>query len=100
MVYVKVQNLSSIAGDADRPSINFMIITPTFIYTGGHRWWLLADTETKTDWRSDGRTGVKSGLQFGRAISSTFGIWGKPERWWGPNQDGQWNLKFGLVWFR
>jgi hypothetical protein len=60
----------------------------------------MLDTETKTNWNDDNRTGVKSGVQFGRAFSGRFGAWVKPEVWWGPNQSGQWNFKVGLVWHR
>ena len=64
------------------------------------RWWVLADSEMRTNWLLDGRTDLKSGLQVGRHLSGRFAVWVKPERWWGPNQSGQWNLKFGLVWHR
>ena len=64
------------------------------------QWWVMLDTETKTNWEDDGRTGVKSGVQVGRAFRGRFGLWVKPEVWWGPNQSGQWNLKVGLVWHR
>jgi hypothetical protein len=99
MFLVKVQDFKSIAGDSERPSINFLLITPTFIHTVGQRWWLLADSETKTIWHAD-YTGIKSGVQVGRNLPGRFAVWVKPELWWGPKDDGQWNLKFGLVWYR
>jgi hypothetical protein len=97
---VKVQNLTSVAGDTARPDINHLLITPTFIHAVGTGWWTLVDTETKTKWTEDGRTGVKSGWQVGRIISPGVGFWVKPEVWWGANRDGRWNLKFGLVWYQ
>ena len=97
---VKVQNLTSIAGDSTRPAVNFLLVTPTLIRAFGRGWWVLADTETKTDWRRDRRTGVKSGIQLGHVVSRGLGLWIKPEVWWGPNQDGNWNLKTGIVWYR
>jgi hypothetical protein len=100
MFYVKTQNFTSIAGDPARPDVNFLLITPTVIQRVGRASWILADTETKTDWRRDRRTGVKSGLQFGHVIAAGVGLWIKPEVWWGPNQDGRWNLKTGVVWYR
>jgi hypothetical protein len=99
LLFIKLQNLSSIGGDSTRPDVNFLLITPTFLYGFKPRWWLLADTETRTNWLLDGRTGVKSGLQVGHVFAPQFGAWVKPEMWWGPNQNG-WNLKFGLVWYR
>ncbi len=100
LLFVKLQNLSSIGGDSARPDLNFLLITPTVIFRWQTRWWVLADSETKTDWLLDNRTGVKSGLQLGRILAPQFAAWIKPELWWGPNQSGRWNLKFGLVWFR
>jgi hypothetical protein len=100
MFLVRVQNSTTMGSDAERRGFNLLIVAPTFIHSVGNRFWLLADTETRTDWRRDERTSVKSGVQVGRAIAGRIGIWAKPEVWWGPNQDGLWNLKFGIVWYR
>jgi len=77
-----------------------MLITPTFIRSFGRSSWILVDSETKTDWRRDARTGVKSGVQWGSIVGRGVGLWVKPEVWWGGNRDGQWNLKTGIVWYR
>jgi hypothetical protein len=100
MLLVLVQNFSSIAGDASRPNINFLQITPTFVQAVARGWWILADSRIKTDWRRDGRTGVRSGLQIGRNFPGKLAVWVKPEAWWGPNRDGRWNLTSGFVWYR
>jgi len=100
LAFVKVQDFISIAGDEDRAETHFLLITPTLIRSIGRSSWVLIDSETKTDWRRDGRTGVKSGLQWGRIVKRGLGLWVKPEVWWGPNRDGQWNLKTGIVWYR
>jgi hypothetical protein len=100
LAYLKLQNFISVAGDDGRPSANYLLVTPTFIRAVGRVWWVLADAETKTNWREDGRTGVKSGLQVGRRIAPGVGLWLKPEVWWGPNREGTWNLKVGLVWYQ
>lgn len=100
LVFVKFQNFVSVAGDDSRADLNFFLVTPMVLRTFQERWWVLADTETKTDWRRDGRTGVKSGLQIGHAIAEGVGVWAKPEVWWGANRDGRWNLKIGIVWHR
>lgn len=94
---VKVQNFVSFAGDDTRPDVNFLLIAPTLITAVGRGWWILLDTETKSDWRVDGRTGVKSGFQVGRRLKRSLGLWVKPEVWWGPNRDGDWNIKFGVI---
>jgi len=100
LMFVKVQNFVSIAGDEARPDFNYLLITPIWLRSIKRHWWVMLDTETKTNWEDDNRTGVKSGVQVGRAFGGRFGVWVKPEVWWGPNQSGQWNLKVGLVWHR
>jgi hypothetical protein len=100
LFFVKLQNFTSVGGDDSRPDVNYFLVTPTFIRAVGSAWWVLADTETKTNWRADGRTGVKSGLQVGRRIATGVALWVKPEVWWGANRDGTWNLKIGLVWYQ
>ncbi|HTI36077.1 MAG TPA: hypothetical protein VL484_00850 [Vicinamibacterales bacterium] len=99
LFYVKAQDFVSVAGDASRPDINFLLITPTWITRAGRRSWVLVDTETKSDWQRNGRTSIKSGVQFG-AIWRGVGVWVKPEVPWGPNRDGLWTIKTGLVWYR
>ena len=100
MAFVKVQDSVSIAGDAARPDIHFLLVTPTLIHAVGRSAWVLVDSETKTDWRQDRRTGVKSGFQFGRVLPNGIALWVKPEAWWGHDRGGQWNVKTGIVWYR
>jgi hypothetical protein len=100
MTYVKFQDFVSVAGDAKRPDFHFLLITPTIIRTLGRSSWVLIDSEWNTDWRRDGRTSAKSGVQFGRVLPTGVGLWVKPEVWWGDNRGGTWNLKTGLVWYR
>jgi hypothetical protein len=97
---IKFQNFSSFAGDAQRPSYNFFLLTPTYVHTLSPRWWVLLDGETKTDWERNNTTSVRGGVQIGRTYGSRFSVWVKPEATWNPDQDNQWNLKFGLVWYR
>ena len=100
MFFVKVQNFTSVAGSASRADVNYLLVTPTFVSGVRRDWWMLADSETRTDWMLDGRTGIKSGLQIGRRVARNVGLWIKPEVWWGPNRSGRWNLKFGIVWYQ
>jgi hypothetical protein len=100
MFFIRLQNATSIGDDDRRPDINVFVVAPTFLHSLGSGWWTLLDAETMTDWRRGRRTSVKSGVQIGRAVGASLGIWVKPELWWGPNQDGRFNLKFGVVWYR
>jgi hypothetical protein len=100
LFFVKVQNFTSVAGGDGRADLNYLLVTPTFIHVVQPRWWVLVDSEAKTKWNDGNRTGVKSGFQLGHRVATRLGVWVKPEVWWGPNRDGQWNLKFGAVWYR
>jgi len=100
MLFVKFQDVVSVAGDEARPDAHFLLITPTLIHKLTRRSWVLLDSESLTDWRQDGRTGIKSGVQLGYLLPQGIGLWIKPEIWWGPHQSGEWNLKTGLVWYR
>jgi hypothetical protein len=100
MVFVKLQDFIDIAGGEHRPPVHFFLLSPTIVRVFKRHWWLLADSEARIDWTRNGRTGVKSGMQFGRAIAPGIGVWAKPEVWWGPNRDGLWNVKLGIVWYR
>lgn len=98
--YVKLQNFLSVGGDDGRAPVNYLLLTPTLIRAIGSGWWVLVDTETKTNWREDRQTGVKSGLQVGRRIATGVGLWVKPEVWWGAHREGTWNIKVGVVWYQ
>jgi hypothetical protein len=100
LAYVKLQNFTSLGSDGNRPDVNYLLVTPTLIRAMGQDWWLLADTETKTNWRAGQQTGVKSGLQIGRRIDTGVALWVKPEVWWGAHRDGTWNVKVGVVWYQ
>ena len=99
MFFIKVQHLRAIAGDASRPDPGTLLVTPTFVHVIVAGWWVTADSESRTSTRAGGRTDLRSGVQLGRIMAPGVGVWIKPEVWWGPNQDGRWNLKFGLVWY-
>lgn len=100
LAFVKAQYLDSVAGDSSRPEVRRLLVTPVVIHTIGRRWWILADSETNTNHLRDNRTDLKSGVQVGHVFTRGFGLWIKPEWWWGPNTTGSWNLKFGMVWYR
>jgi hypothetical protein len=96
---VKFQDFISFAGDSDRDDIHYFVFTPALYWRLGNKYWMVADSETQTVWKTD-RTSVKSGLLFGRVLSKRFAFWVKPEIPWGPNRQGDWNLEFTLLWVK
>jgi len=97
---VKFQSVHSFAGSDTRPDTNVLLVTPTLLHRVKQRWWFLLDTEVKIDWEQDGRTSFLSGVQVGHMFSRSFGLWVKPEVYWGSNRQGDWNLKLTMIWFR
>ena len=100
LALVRVQNFVSIAGDRERPDANVLFVQPMLLHTLGRSSWVMIDTESRTDWQRDGRTSLKSGVQYGLVLKNGLGLWVKPEVGWGPNRDNLWNVKTGFVWYR
>jgi hypothetical protein len=96
---VKAQDFFSFSGDDKRPNIHFLLTTPTLLYRLTPRWWILVDTESKTNWERDNRTSFRSGVQVGRIFRRRFAVWIKPEVPWGGNREGDWALKVALVFY-
>lgn len=98
--YVKVQDFISVAGVGDRQEIHFLLITPTFTYRPARRWWVLADLDSRTNWKNDNRTDFRVGFQVGRVISRRFGLAVKPEIPLGGTRPGDWTLKVSGIWYQ
>jgi hypothetical protein len=97
---VKFQQFVSFAGDRDRPDSTFLLTTPQLLYRFRRRWWLLADTEMKTDWERDNHASFRSGFGIGRIVSSRYGLLIKPEVPWGGHREGDWTLRISLTRYR
>jgi hypothetical protein len=97
LALVKIQDYVSVAGDEARADIHAMTVTPTLLRSLGQRGFMLLDTESRTDWRDDGRTSWRSGVQMGRVINPGWGFWVKVEVPWGEHRMGDWTLRTSLV---
>ncbi|MBS2028572.1 MAG: hypothetical protein JST54_11765 [Deltaproteobacteria bacterium] len=93
LAYLKVQDFISVAGHADRPGIDYLLVTPTLFYWLSSSIFVLGDTEANTDWKAGARTSLRSGLQVGSMFTRRMGMWIKGEVPWGPNREGLWTLK-------
>jgi hypothetical protein len=91
--FIKFQNFFSVAGEDDRPDLNYFLVTPTILRRISRSWWVVVDSESKTDWKRDNMTSFKSGFQIGKMMSPRFGVWVKPEIPWGQNRLGDWTVK-------
>lgn len=93
LLFVKVQDYISFAGQSDRADLHYMTVTPTYIMRMSSKWWIGADTEGKANWEDSNRWSFKSGVFILRLWTRTFGTWIKPEFPWGPNREGDFNIK-------
>src|SRR5258705_8681530 len=96
--FIKLQDYVSVAGDDNRPDINYFLVTPTLLYRVSRTFWIVADSESKTDWKRDDMTSNKSGFLFGKMLTPRLGMTVKTEVPWGPDRLGDWTVK--LVAFR
>ena len=94
---IRFQNYFSVAGKRSRPDVNYLVVDPKLIRRLSRKWWILADTEFKWDWKSRRGSGI-SGVQFGRMLKKRIGVWIEPEVPWGPGRLGDFTLK--LTFFR
>ena len=97
---VKLQNFVSFAGAGSRPDVNYLLTTPTVFYRFHRRWWVLLDTEAKTNWERDHRVSFRSGIQVGHAVSPRIALFVKNEAPWGEHREGDWALKVGMIVYR
>jgi hypothetical protein len=98
LFFVKVQDYISFAGQSDRADIHYMTVQPFVAVKLSDRWWVGADTEVKINWERDNQESCKSGVILLRMWTKSFGTWVKPEIPWGPNREGDWNLKASFFW--
>ena len=98
--FVKVQEFESFAGPSSRPDVSFLLITPTYLTRVGQRYWVLVDSESRTDWTRGDVTSFKSGLLVGTMFSPRLGLSIKAEVPWGNHRLGEWTLKATLFWTR
>ncbi len=95
LLLVRFQNYVSVAGKNSRPDVNYLVADPLLVHRLNRKWWILADTEFKWDWKRKQGSAI-SGVQLGRMISGKFGFWVKPEVPWGPGRQGDYTFKFTL----
>ncbi len=93
LFFIKVQDYVSFAGQSDRADIHYMTVTPTYIVRLSSKWWVGADTEGKANWENSDKWSFKSGVYILRLWTRSFGTWVKPEIPWGPNREGDFNIK-------
>jgi len=97
---LKLQDYISVAGDDDRADVHYFGATPTLVLIIKRRFWILLDTETKTDFEASADTSFKSSFQFGSMLTRWLGAWIRPEVPWGPHRVGDFYLKMSVFYVR
>ena len=90
----KMQDYISVAGDSARPHLHYFTATPLLVWRLRSKpYWFQFDGESKTNLVADGHTGYKAGIIFGRMFKRHFGVWVKPEVYWGRYRDADFAIK-------
>ncbi|MBI3483828.1 MAG: hypothetical protein HY012_01570 [Acidobacteria bacterium] len=98
--FVRLHQFSSFAGNGNRTDVNYLLVAPTLLYRFHRRWWVLVDTEIKTDWEFDNRRAYRSGFEIGHVVNPRFALAVRSEIPWGKNREGDWTLKIILTRYR
>jgi hypothetical protein len=91
--YVKIQDWFSFAGQSNRSTVHYFIVTGLFLRRFARQWWTLLDAESRTDWLDDGKTWYKFGAQIGWMPTHRVGVWLKGEIPFGPYRPSDWIVK-------
>jgi hypothetical protein len=98
--FLKAQEVVSVAGAGDRPDIHYLLVTPALLYRPARRWWLLADIESRSNWKNNNLTDFRAGVQVGRVIGGRLGLAVKPEVPFGGTKLGDWSVHFSVIRYR
>jgi hypothetical protein len=98
LLFIKIQNFASFAGQNDRADIHYMTVNPFLAMRINENWWVGADTETKVNWEQNNQRSYKSGIFILKMWTRRFGTWVKPEIPWGSHREGDWTVKASLFW--
>ena len=73
------QQVFSVAGDENRPDINYASIRPAVILTKWpNRWYTVIDPNFFIDFELDNKSGMTLEVEVGRALSKNVIVWGRP----------------------
>jgi len=99
-VLLRLHEHVSFAGDPARPEVNYLQIVPTVMYNFTKGWWVLFDTEARTDWEDQHRVSFRSGVELGHVVVKRMGLAVKPEIAWGADRREDWALRVILTRYR
>jgi len=99
-VLLRLHQHVSFAGDAARRDVNYLQTVQTVMYNFKKGWWVLFDTEARTDWQDHQRVSFRSGVELGHVVVKRMGLSVKPDIPWGANRTGDWTVKLILTRYR
>jgi hypothetical protein len=100
LLFARIQDFISVAGDDDRRDIHQLAVAPTFIKLIDGKRAVLFDTEGIADWERGGELSWKSGLLFASRLSGRRAAWVKVELPWGEHRRGEWTVRASIAWRR
>ena len=99
-VLLRLHEHVSFAGDTTRPAVNYLETVQTVMYNFKKGWWVLFDTQARTDWQGEHGVSFRSGVELGHVVVKRMGLSVKPEIPWGANRRGDWTVKLILTRYR
>jgi len=70
----QLQQVNSVAGDEERPDINYTKLDLSLRDTWGANWAKVA-VNTRADWEQNGKTGAVGELEYGRRLDPNWSVW-------------------------
>jgi hypothetical protein len=70
----QLQQINSVAGDEQRPDINYTKLDMSLRDTWGANWVRVA-VNTRADWEQNGKTGAVGELEYGRRLDNSWSVW-------------------------
>ena len=70
----QLQQVNSVAGNEERPDINYTKLDLSLRDTWGVHWWKGA-VNTRVDWEQGGKTGAVGELEYGRRVDPSWSLW-------------------------
>jgi hypothetical protein len=97
--FPNVQHYTSVAGDNNRPDVNFTTLKPNLLTRWPNRFYTFVEPQFIIDWERNADVGFMVEVEVGKLVSSNVAVWVRPGLGVIKNDLPQiydWNLEVGL----
>jgi len=98
--FPNVQHYFSVAGDENRPDVNFTVLKPNLLTRWPNKIYTFLEPQFTIDWERDAKVGLTVELEVGKILSRNIAAWARPgigviNKYELP-QVYNWNLEVGM----